>query len=105
LKNYRLGNKIKNPTESQFINLNKSIYTNDNNIILDLNDAFYLQFKNYYLNGRSSGLELNKVLLNKMYKYQECYNLIDINYKNSCIQAVKVLYLKNEYFFEVITYM
>jgi len=105
LKNYRLGNKIKNPTESQFINLNKSIYTNDNNIILDLNDAFYLQFKNYYLNGRSSGLELNKVLLNKMYKYQECYNLIDINYKNSCIQAVNVLYLKNEYFFEVITYM
>lgn len=103
LKNYKIGNQINNPTKSQYINLNKSLYTDNDNIIINLNDAFYSNFYSYYLNNKLPGIDLNRILLNKMYKYQECYNLIDINYKNSCIQAVNVLYLKNEYVFEVIS--
>ena len=103
LKNYKIGNQINNPTKNQYINLNKSLYTDNDNIIIDLNDVFYSHFYNHYLNNKLPGIDLNRILLNKMYKYQECYNLIDINYKNSCIQAVNVLYLKNEYVFEVIS--
>ena len=105
IKNYKLGSQIRYPLKTQLINLNKTLHTDNSNIILDLNDSYFLKFYNHYLKNKTAGLEINQILLNKMYKYQECYNLIDLNYKQNCIQAVNVLYLKNTYSFEVISYI
>ena len=103
LDNFYLGQQINNFTKPQLINLNKSLYTENNDCINSINDPFYTKFYEHYLKNTKIGNDLNGVLLDKFYKYQECLNLINVEYKSSCIQAVNVFYLKGEYLFEVNT--
>jgi hypothetical protein len=101
-ENTFLGSQLKNKNLNQFINLNKNIYIENPEIIIALNNNHYTEFYPKYLKDKAVGDHINNKLIEQAFKYQECFNLINIKYQEGCFQAVRLIY-SNNYFFEIIT--
>lgn len=101
-KNVYLGNSF-NGDDNQYINLNKIMYTNQENNLVGLNNIFFKKFySNYFLN-KTIKNEVNSILIDKFIKYNECLHLINIKYQDACLQSVNLFYKNEQYLFIVNT--
>lgn len=107
LNNIYVGKQIGDPKLIQYLNLNKTIYTSDDDAFMRTNYTLFRRFYTHYLKDKDIGEGVNKLLVDKIHKYHECLTLVDIKYKSACIQAVDFVYLNRskEYLFQVYTHI
>lgn len=107
LNNIYVGRQIEDSKLIQYLNLNKTIYTSGDDAFMRTKYTLFRRFYTHYLKDKDIGEGVNKLLVDKIHKYQKCLNLVDVEYKKACIQAVDLVYLKGskEYLFQVYTHI
>jgi hypothetical protein len=67
--------------------------------------TLFRRFYTHYLKDKDIGEGVNKLLVDKIHRYQECLSLINVEYKSACIQAIDLVCLNRnkEYLFQVYT--
>ena len=107
LKNTDVGEQIIDSEYIQYLNLNKTIYTSDDDAFMRTKYTLFRRFYIHYLKDKDIGEGVNKLLVDKIHKYQECLTLVNVEYKRACIQTVDLVYLNKskEYLFQIYTHI
>jgi hypothetical protein len=105
LNNIDLGSQVIEPKLRQYINLNKIIYTSNDDAFMRTKYTLFRRFYTHYLKDKDIGEGVNKLLVDIIHRYQECLSLINVEYKSACIQAIDLVCLNRnkEYLFQVYT--
>ena len=101
-KNTYLGKSLNGDNE-QYLNLKKIIFTEQENNLLNLNNSFFKKFYPHYFSDSVIKNEVNSILIDRLSKYSECLNLINVKYQDACLQSVNLFYKTDNYFFIIST--